>query len=491
MPRSLATCIFAVFIIWAFRRYSKAAAPLRPALWMPFIWVLINSSRALGYWFVNGTEASQVRDVSEGSFVDRNAYLCLIVIGIIILLRRRIAWGSLFSESRWLWIFYGYLLVSVLWSPYMFISFKRWFKDAGDLVMIAIILTESEPVEAIRGIFIRCAYVLIPLSVLFIKYYPDLGRYYNHWTWTVGYSGITTNKNSLGLLAMLGGLFLLWNIVDVSRITEIWKRFGGRTALSRILPDLLVLAMCLWILWIAQSATALCCFIIGAATFFGTRSRLIKAHLGTCLFAVGLLVLAFTLSLDFRGAITEFLGRNTTLTERTEIWERALQLETNPLIGAGFSSVWLTTKGAALVQDWGASLAHSHNGYLETYLNTGWIGVCLLLAVLFAAGRNATRHLKEGTVLGHLFLALFLSGIFYNYSEVTFFHSNTMGFLLWLLAVPYGLLAQEANRIDENAAAISAEDLNLFEAESMGKFESHESLADAIAADGDNGVRGV
>src|SRR5260370_616612 len=168
MPPPLAACIFVAFIIWALRRYSKQA-PATPALWIPLIWVIINSSRPLAYWFSNGTDAAEVTDISQGSFFDRNAYLCLIIVGIVILLRRRIDWSTVFSQGRWLWILYAYLLVSVLWSPYTFVAFKRWFKDAGDLVMILVILTEKDPIEAIRGVFLRYAYVLVPLSVLFIK----------------------------------------------------------------------------------------------------------------------------------------------------------------------------------------------------------------------------------------------------------------------------------------------------------------------------------
>ena len=38
--------------------------------------------------------------------------------------------------------------------------------------------------------------VLIPVSVLFIKYYPDLGRYYGRWDYHTFYCGVTTNKQT-------------------------------------------------------------------------------------------------------------------------------------------------------------------------------------------------------------------------------------------------------------------------------------------------------
>ena len=42
--------------------------------------------------------------------------------------------------------------------------------------MILVILSEEDPANAIRTVFVRCAYVLIPLSILFIKYYPEVRR---------------------------------------------------------------------------------------------------------------------------------------------------------------------------------------------------------------------------------------------------------------------------------------------------------------------------
>jgi exopolysaccharide production protein ExoQ len=435
LPPSIAACLFVGFILWLFRRYSKEAGAMSYGLWVPFIWVAINVSRPIGYWFANGTEAaaSETADLSQGSFIDRNTYLILICAGVFVLLRRRVNWSSFLASGRWLWIFYFYLLLSVLWSDYTFISFKRWFKDAGDLVMILIILSEKDPIEAIRGIFIRCAYLLVPLSVLFIKWYPDIGRYYNPWTWKTGYSGITLGKNQLGVLAMLSGLFLLWQIVDV------YPARGIKTRLRNLWPDLLVLVMCLWMLWIADSATALYSFLLGVLVFFGIRLRLVRTNfssLGWIFAGVALVMLVFTISLGFRGVIAGLFGRDVTLTERTIIWENVLKLGTNPLIGSGFSSTWLTYYATPIVQDY--HLAHSHNGYLETYLHTGLIGVLLLLAVLASAGRNARRQLSQRSNVGYLFFSLFLVALFYNYTEVTFNRSNVVGMLLWLMSA-YGV----------------------------------------------------
>jgi hypothetical protein len=54
-------------------------------------------------------------------------------------------------------------------------------------------------------------YLLIPLSVVFVKYFPHLAREYDHWTGTGYFVGVATSKNMLGVLSMISALFFLWD----------------------------------------------------------------------------------------------------------------------------------------------------------------------------------------------------------------------------------------------------------------------------------------
>jgi len=461
LPPILAASLCFAFILWLLRRDAKRASEVSAALWIPLIWVWIIASKPLAYWLGRETAASEVTDVTEGSFFDRNAYLVLIILGLIVLVKRGVTWNQVFVQNRWLWIFSLFCLISVLWSPIPFVALKRWIKDVGSIVMILILLTEQNPTVAIRTVFLRCAYLLVPLSVLFIKYYPDMGRYWNQWTGAGGYSGVTTNKNSLGVLAMISALCLLWSMVDIE------KRSTWLKTIRSMWPELAVLLMCLWILKIADSATSLGCFIVGTAVFLAAHTRWVRANLRRLGWWVCGLVLAsflFVAIPDLRRVVSESLGRDVTLTTRTDIWNEVLDLKTNPLVGAGFASVWLTPEGSALAQE-EHGLAHSHNGYLETYLNTGLIGVVLLLAVLFAAGRNSIRELSSGVAVGNLFAALFLSGVIYNFTEVTFNNGNIMGFSLWLMATQYRL-PDDLRAISPDGALEADEDLKLAHIES-------------------------
>lgn len=401
-------------------------------LWLPSIWMGLLLSRPLAYWFSGGSlEGAELEAHLDGSPVDRNALILLISLGLVALPSRKLQWGVALRDYRIIWLFYAFAIVSTLWAPYPVVAMKRVIRELGNVLMILIMLSEARPIDSIRRVFVQCTLVLVPLSVLFIKYYPEIGRYYHRWTYQVAYSGVTTNKNSLGLLAMLGGLFLLWYILGNNQDRSVWQRF--RT----MWPESIVFALCLWILNLANSATASTCFFLGVAAFIYAHNRgqrlTPRASMWTTL-GIGLFGALVVTNSTLRGLLAQSVGRDSTFTERTDIWEGVLALPTNPFVGAGFSSVWLTSYGWTL-RDQIGGLAHAHNGYLETYLNGGFVGVGLLVAVLLLAARQAGAHLRARTSAGPIYLTIVIIGVVYNFTEVTFSNGNGLGVLLWIIAM--------------------------------------------------------
>ena len=446
MPTPVATCLFAAFILWLFYRNSRESSRVSPALWIPTLWVAVVATKPLYYW-INGNSNVDLWAFEEGTSADRNFYVALLFIGLCIL-KQRPGCGAILRTNRWLWFLYGYALFSVLWSEYPFFAFKRWIREVGNIVMILIIVTDHDPVRALRQVFLRCAYLLVPLSILFIKYYPAIGVYYNVWTGKRCLGGVTTNKNTIAMLAMLSGIFLLSSIVDASRSSGWYKRLREK------LPEWLVFLMCVWIISAANSMTSLTCFVVGVAVFFGSRAPWLgnnRFRWYCCALSLVLISLLFFCVPDFRAAFTTRLGRNPDLTTRTEIWEELLRLETNPLIGTGFSSFWMTREGIDLGRRLNVSSAHS--GYLENYLNGGLIGLALLLAAIAAAFRNTAEQIAAGSRLAYLYAALLLSSLIYNYSEATFNKVHIIGFVVWLIAIRWATPIQES--LDEPTESLA------------------------------------
>jgi hypothetical protein len=75
-------------------------------------------------------------------------------------------------------IHFSYCLVSVSWTYFPDIAFKRWIKAISDLALVLVILTDGQPVAAVRRLISRVGFISMPISVLLTKYYGELGRAY-------------------------------------------------------------------------------------------------------------------------------------------------------------------------------------------------------------------------------------------------------------------------------------------------------------------------
>ena len=115
------------------------------------------------------------------------------------------------------------------------------------------------------------------------------------------------------------------------------------------------------------------------------------------------------------------LGRQTNLTGRVGIWQAVIPMTPNPLLGAGFESFWL---GSRLERMWRAFPVflpnEAHNGYIEVYLNLGWVGVVLITLVLINGYRRATSVFRRESVLGSLMLGYIVTAAFYSITEAGF-----------------------------------------------------------------------
>jgi O-antigen ligase len=431
MPPQLALILTLAFILWLMVRDMKARDSVSPALWIPLLWLLIIGSRPLSAWFgLQITGDSQL----DGSPFDRLCFLVLIISGLLVLVRRHVRWSNLIAKNKWLFIFFVYLGFSVLWSDYPLVAFKRWIKDVGNIVMVLVILNESDPVEAVKTVFLRCAFVLVPLSITLIKYFPNLGRYYSPWSGAVEYGGVTTNKNMLGATLIIYGLALLWETLELhDDPSRVRKRF----AMSSLL---LLLGMIAWLFLKAQSQTSLVCTLLGAGILLAMRLSSIRSRasrMGLYIFVLALVFLLLNSVFDITGIFVHSLGRNMTLTDRTEIWRRVLNIPINTLIGTGYYSFWLDPQRVDKVSEgFFYHLNEAHNGYIETYLNSGLVGVFLLAALLLSSFRAIKNNIiKWNGGYDVARLALLTVGMFYNCTEAAFDRLGVVWFAVLLAIV--------------------------------------------------------
>ena len=413
MPPIIATFLFVIGIAGLYILNRDPQAKTSKALWIPVIWLLIAGSRPVSAWQDMGHVISPDQYL-DGSPLDRNIFAGLLAIGIIVLLARGATVLRLLRANAPIIIFLLYCATSILWSDYPDVAFKRWIKSLGDYVMILIVLTDTDRISAVKRVLARVGFLLLPVSVLLIKYYPEIGRKYAvSWDPTVFAVGVTTDKNMLGVTCLVFGLGSVWCFLQELRAEKTARRNRPLIAHGAII------AITCWLFWRANSITSLSCFVLAsgliAVMSFPSIAR--KRAIVHTLVVAGVVFCFSALFLDLGGSLLEAVGRNSTLTGRTELWETLQRMTANPVLGAGFESFWL---GKRLEKLWNIYWWHpneSHNGYLETYLNLGWTGVLLLAVIVMTGYRNVVKMLNEDPKTGPLWLAFFFVGVTYNFTE--------------------------------------------------------------------------
>src|SRR5262249_9544470 len=129
----------------------------------------------------------------------------------------------------------------------------------------------------------------------------------------------------------------------------------------------------------------------------------------------------YALFFQSSGDLVQSLGRNPTLTGRTDIWKLVLSMPSNPVLGVGYESFWL---GARLQKIWaaipGLKLNESHNGYVEVLITLGWLGLGLLGWVIAAGYRNVIAAYRRDPDAGSLRMAFLIAPVINAMTEAAF-----------------------------------------------------------------------
>jgi exopolysaccharide production protein ExoQ len=434
----LVFCI--LFVVFLIKRDIKQTSGVSKAINVPLFWLIIAGSRSIFSWLNLGASGSKslVEAYQEGNPLDRNIMILVFICGAVILSRRRLIWSEIFQKNRVFILYFIYCLVSVLWSDYPFVAFKRFITFAGMMILILVVLSEEDPIGAILAIMRRSSYILISFSLLFIKFYPDFGRYYNPHTWEVFYCGVGDNKNSLGILCIISVVIFFWDFLQ--RVQE--KNKILTTVDTWI--DIVFLGLSVYFLKIADSSTSLVCSAIGIAILLVTAIPFfIKNPKTVGFWAVCACVVLLTLQVlfDIKGTIIVALGRPPDL-KRKDLWDMLFSMVENPIVGSGFESFW-TIKRLSFLRSLSFEAIQSHNGYIDTYLNLGFVGVFFFIAIIFHGLQKTFKEMTDTYEINRVKLALITIFVLYNYTEAGF---PRPGYLIYFFLLCIIQLPETANQ---------------------------------------------
>jgi O-antigen ligase len=223
--------------------------------------------------------------------------------------------------------------------------------------------------------------------------------------------GVFGHKNALGS-AMGLALLVEWQLPVATRLSKVLK----------------ILAMLLYVVLLRNSdsitpATALVGAVILLEIYKFAVLRLRVPLYAVFLITVVLASVCFSLVAENGDTVAGVLGRSPNLTGRTEIWSLVLSfIPQRPFFGYGYSGFWLGASPESFVVNriMGGPIMYSHNGYLETLLTLGVIGLLLTL-ILLGTGMKRALYFSKQRLLGKELwpLAFLLYFVLRNLTECT------------------------------------------------------------------------
>lgn len=435
MPAQLALILALGFIACAYIRENKRRGEVSAAVWIATLWLMRCASRGLDEWRGGG--------VSEngGATIDQSFILIVALLGFAVVARRWSKVRIILRQNVPIVIFFGYITLSVTWSQSPFDSSKQLFRAFGDLSMVLLIVTESRPLEAMLTMLRRGVLLLIPLSVVLAKYYGELGRQREKNWEPDSWIGVTVHKNCLGQLCLLAIMVLF---IEIAR-TMHRRKLAFWQVPFKMPFETIYIAMSVYLLngGSARSTTSILCLAIAIGLLFlmeklRSRPRVVPKVLFGIFCAIALLnVTASFFGGSISAVVAQSQGKDPTLTGRTDLWADIMDVAKRPIFGAGFMSFWTPAVVAYFRtiprESWGPQQAH--NGYLETYIQLGWVGVLLLALLVIHGYVRSTRALGYDFDFARFRLILLLTALLQNLTESGFPRPTQIVWFTFLLVV--------------------------------------------------------
>lgn len=331
----------------------------------------------------------------ENGFNTASIFLSLILLIVAcspLLSRMR----NLFIRNPFTILYIIIVLCSVLWSLHADLTIRRGLAYILTISIAAYIAVRFTAIQALT-VLARAFSICAICSVVFIVVFPETGimsgaELEGNWR------GVYPHKNVFGF-AMAVAVFVQLHLIASSRQRNlsayVWAGFYF----------LLVV--------LSRSTTALMASIFYVFVTFNyllwRRNKIWGYNLFLMVALAAVLLLPiFLLDPDLFFGV---LGKDATLTGRTDVWDAVFELiGQKPSLGWGYRAMWVPTDSETVwinahSGDWGAPSAH--NAFIEVTLELGLLGLASLMLIIVHAFWRAVRCCSLGILPFGLFSLVF------------------------------------------------------------------------------------
>ncbi len=348
-----------------------------------------------------------VEQMSSSNVINQVLYSTLFIIAVIVLIPKKDELFTILKTEKFLSIFIIFSFISIAWSDYSFITFKRIFQVVTIVLnILAFLLYVDSSKEICKHFkYILYPYLILTLVVVFVV--PGaLDPQFHTWR------GFTSQKNTLGQIGLISIIlcFIIYKTED---------NIAGK--ILAVFMGLISIAL----LFGANSSTSILTFLflIGIA-FFLSFDRIFKP-IGIGRTISVLLIISFFLIVisimyfipELEKVIPALFGKDTTFSGRTDLWEYLLsEISVNPIIGIGYQAFWVPESRNILFlyKSFVWLPNEAHNGYLDIYLQLGFVGLSLVVMMLIKYFISFFKVIKP-----HPWIWFIIITIIINFQEST------------------------------------------------------------------------
>ncbi len=298
-------------------------------------------------------------------------YLTVLVFAIATFVK----FGELQSYVRHYWFLFlyaGWALLSFLWSPVPSTAMRFGAFLVLEVFVLVYIATRLSPHQIIKAMFYACL-ILAPFAFIYLG-----------------------SINSVVIPPGFGEKNGLANRMFFVFASCLYVLFTPKANMIEKGLALLYAPIAFYIIILAESATSLVLAILAAVfmgmigTFWRAVSRVRSLPVLMIISVVALVGFGVLIAMSMfsEGPVDAFLGavgKDSTLTGRTELWEHAQRLiRENPYFGLGAEGFWLPNRGDAqsLLEYFYKAVYvrfSFHNSYLEIAVQLGLVGLFFFL----------------------------------------------------------------------------------------------------------------
>jgi exopolysaccharide production protein ExoQ len=354
---------------------------------------------------------------AERAFLRLTTAAPVVLIGPLLIVSRAKAITILLLRNPALLLLLLWVWCSVLWSIAPDVSMRRALLLTVT-TLLGCYLIERHDLDWILRKFVLLYLTLLLAALLFILFVPTLSHMPNG----QGLRAIFTSKNGMGQF-LVAGVILLPPAIRKRLVHQVLGSAGLLIALALLIP--------------VDSATAIVVATLVLASHTAIYLWRLPTRLAATVTAFGvatacLLIIPVVVNLD---AIFELLGRDPTLTGRTELWRYAWEMvKQRPMIGYGYGAFFENYESAtyvAAVFPWAPPSAH--NGFLELLLDIGVIGLALFM--VFIGSGLMRSAIAPNRVAPDVII--FLLPLLVAYTSSAIAESSLLGqsSLVWVLVV--------------------------------------------------------